>query len=82
MSTERPNYVAFALNMAPGLIGALLGGAASWGVAQQKLDDFERRIGVVEVRQTVTEAQVNDMKAYMAGQFGEIKAKLDHLSAK
>ena len=81
MSTDRPNYVALLMNMAPGLAGALLGGAVSWGVAQQKMDDFERRIGANELRTAAIEKQQNDDRVYLAGELGQIKAKLDSLNS-
>ena len=36
--------------LVPGMVGALLGGAVSWGVAKQKMSDFERRLAAIETK--------------------------------
>lgn len=71
------DIIKLAIQLVVGLLGALLGSGIAWGVTQQKLTDFDRRLSVQEARADALNNQVNTDRVYMAGQLGEIKAKLD-----
>jgi len=79
MDKSQSKYISLAVSLLPGLFGSLLGGAISWGVATQKLNDFERRISKNEASiAEITKQQTLD-RVYIAGELGQIKAKLDSL---
>lgn len=83
MSQDRENIGPFLKQMIPflvGLGGTLIGAGVAWGVATQKMDEFDRRITTVESGISTLSKQVNDDRVYLAGQLGEIKAKLDNLN--
>lgn len=80
MEKPQSKYISAALSLLPGLFGSLLGGAISWGVATQKLNDFERRISKNEENISEFVKQQTIDRVYIAGELGQIKAKLDSLS--
>jgi hypothetical protein len=86
--TKSFDILKVAVQLLVGLLGALLGSGIAWGVTQQKMADFERRITSSEIKIEAVNTQLNEKidsvntqantdRVYVAGQLGEIKAKLD-----
>ena len=83
MSAQSPpsDWLKFIAPFLIGFAGTLLGAGIAWGVATQRQAESDRRLTTVEVNLSTLQKQVNDDRVFLAGQLGEIKAKLDNIQS-
>lgn len=62
-----------------GLVGSLIGGGVMWGIATTRINEIERRTNVNENDISKIQEQQTLDRVYLAGELGQIKAKLDAL---